>query len=100
MSGWFTKERAVERVLHEVGKANVTLVEDDGSRHDLVLEGYASLIIDNVCVVTAASRFDEYLSHGGLRKVYHVGDGLYVPLHRISRIYVRYEPHEVEATEP
>lgn len=82
----------------EVGRADVHIVEVDGSKHDIYFEGdYAGEHpFGGDWVFDAEFRFDAWRERAGRTGMASVGGNRYVPLCNIKSIDVEYSKKHVE----
>lgn len=82
----------------EVGRADVRIVEVDGTEHNIFLTGdYAGEHpFGGDWVFDAEFRFDAWRERAGRTGMAGLGRGKYVPLCNIKSIDVEYSEHQVE----
>ena len=85
----------------DVGKADVTVVLDDGEQHVLSFEGDRNGPdpFDNTCqwVTTAKEQVEAWLAYSTKRGFIRLAANVYVPMSRVNKVITSYQPHLVSA---
>lgn len=107
MLGWITKFFRSEKSppkpppppeLHEVGRAIVTVIDENDKEHGVQVDGYAMDIMGDVWIKNARDCFASYQERTGQTGMVHLGNSEYLPLCKVKKISVTYQKHQAEAT--
>ncbi len=85
----------------DVGKADVTVVLDDGEQHLLSFEGDRNGPdpFDNTCqwVTTANDQVEAWLAYSNKRGFIRLAANVYVPMSRVNKVVINHRSHLVSA---